>query len=100
MSLEQTRHVFGCARVLIGAHGGAMYNLHFAPKTATIIEYIGVHSDGHITSKIGHTMIWTLAQNTGQTFYRVYEKPLSSQLDIEVNIHKLLQLLHRIDKLH
>ena len=96
-NLSETRRFFAKTRILIGVHGGAFYNLHFAPNTATIVEYIGANFDGRLPLTIGHTMIWTLTQNTGQTFYRVYEKPLNKELDIQINITKLETLLNRIE---
>ena len=98
MHLNHSLHIFGRTRLMLGVHGGAMYNLHFAPQETVVVEYIGTAKDGSIPSDVAHTIIWRLAQNAGQTYYRVAETPLNSQLDINIDIATLVKLLDRIDR--
>jgi hypothetical protein len=41
-SFETVIDVFGNAEVILGAHGGAMYNVVFAPSGATVVEFVTI----------------------------------------------------------
>ena len=95
MNLHDSKTLFNKAKLIIGVHGGAMYNAIFAPEDTTIVEYLGVNENGEITG-LAQTIIWRLAQNCGQTFYRIREKPYNSLGDIYMNISKLETVLGKI----
>ena len=97
MNLARSRHVFSRTRLMIGVHGGAMYNLHFAPRQTVVVEYVGTQPDGSVPSGTAHTIIWRLAQNAGQTYYRVAETPINYRLDVNISIPQLVTLLDKID---
>ena len=98
MNLTYSKEIFSQTRLMLGVHGGAMYNLHFAPQQTVVVEYLGTKPDGSIPSRAAHTIIWRLAQNAGQTYYRVPATPVNKQLDININITTLLTLLDKVDQ--
>ena len=97
MSLQQSKDVFSRTRLILGVHGGAMYNLHFAPRDTIVVEYLATESDGFIPDGFAHSIIWRLAQNAGQTFYRIPELPLDEFLDLKIDLQKLIKVLDKVD---
>ena len=97
MNLTMSKKYFSRAKVVIGVHGGAMYNHIFAPKDATIVEYLGMPKSA-ITMRLSDTIIWRMSQNCDQRFYRVREEREISSGNIRVNISKLENLLNSIER--
>ena len=78
LTLSQSVETFGKARVIVGVHGGAFYNLNFAPPTTTIIEFGPLLPGG---SKLAQTIFWVMADLLGQPYWRVPYLSVNSKYD-------------------
>ena len=80
-SFESAFSLFQKAMIVIGAHGGAMYNAMFSSPKAKIVEIMPIGSDGLYPGQnssaavpsFAHMAIYTNAQLMGQPFYRYYQ---------------------------
>ena len=104
-TLEQTIQLFSQAKVIIGSHGGGLYNQFFAPKDATVIEIMPVRPNGLYpdqrsgteTPSFSHMAVWSNTLLIGQRFYRYYETTLSS--NFYLNLAKFENFLSNIPEL-
>ena len=100
-SLEQVRSVFGNAAIVIGIHGGAFYNMLFAPRDTSIIEIVPTLESGLTRpSGLSVTIFWELASAIGQNYWRILETPQSHLGDLHVDVPKLSRVLDKVDRLH
>jgi hypothetical protein len=91
-SFNSSVELFQKAKVVIGAHGGAMYNAMYASPDAKIIEIMPIKSDGFYSlqfsstdiPQFAHMAMYTNAQLMGQPFYRYYQVSSSSNMNIDV----------------
>ena len=101
-SIYSTKDLFRNARILLGVHGGALYNLMFCPKWTEIIEIMPTESNGDIVpaSMHAHTMVWKMSSMLGQRHWRFIATPENEFGDVKIDWNKLKFQLDIIDKLH
>lgn len=97
-SLNRSIQVFGKSIILIGVHGGAMYNLNFASSDCHIIEFLPMIEFGIPIERIAHTIIWHMSQLLGQTYWRIHQTADTFDGDINVPIDKLELVLNAADQ--
>jgi hypothetical protein len=96
-TLAATRQVFGAARIIIGVHGGALYNINFAPAHCAVVEVMPTYSDGSVPARLAHTIIWRMAHAIGQPYWRLPQTPTQGT-NVVLPIEKLSYILDRIDQ--
>ncbi len=95
-NLKQTQRIFGSARVVIGVHGGAFYNMFFASPNTTFVELMPTMPDGGLP-KLSHTIVWRTARSLGQRYWRISMTPQNSLNDVSVDVRllqKVLDIIH------
>ncbi len=98
-TLKQSIEIFGKSSILIGVHGGALYNLNFAPSGTHVVEILPMAGPGEPIGNIAHTIIWHMAQLLDQKFWRIHQKSESFFGDIDVDLIRLKKVLDKIDAL-
>ena len=98
LGLSQAVETFGKVRIIIGVHGGALYNMNFAPLTTTIIEFGPTLAGGKNINNLAHTIFWAMADLLGQPYWRVPFIGLSSGHDLMMNVTKLKAILDIVDR--
>lgn len=90
----ETVNLFRTASVIIGSHGGAMYNQMFSPSNASVIEimpiglnglYVG-QSSRYSMPPFAHLAIHTNSLMIGQKFFRYYQPTQLSGGNMVINI--------------
>ena len=101
-SLAQSIDLFGKAKIIIGVHGGAFYNMMYAPRGTHVIEIMPTGSDGEIPRGLAHGIIWKMAGLLGQPYWRIPIMPLAKSImtstNVQLNIAKLKGILDKVDK--
>ena len=98
-SLAQSIEIFGKAKIIIGVHGGAFYNIMYAPKGTHVIEIMPTTiSNGDIPHGRAHTIIWKMAGLLEQPYWRIPIMPLAKSNNVQLNIAKLKGILDKVDK--
>ena len=95
LNLDQARHLFGRAAILIGVHGGALYNLLYAPRTTHVIEIIPFTNEGLPLPGTAHQIFWFQGQLIGQQYWRMQLPPLNG--NVEVPLPRLRTILDKVD---
>ena len=96
-NLERSIQIFGKTSILIGVHGGAMYNLNFASSDAHIVEFLPMLEIGIPVERIAHSIVWHMSQLLGQTYWRIHQIAETDDGDMKVPIDKLGTALDKID---
>ena len=94
--LQRAFSVFGKARMIIGVHGGAFYNLNFSPRQTTIVEVMPVWGDEY--PKLAHSIVWRMADALGQQYWRINQQADDSFCNVKLDVNKLKLILDRIDE--
>eukprot|EP00729_Bicosta_minor_P020064 gene20064-26371_t len=76
-TFEEMRAIIGGASVVVGAHGGAMYNLLFADPSASVIEFVPDNSQGLNIFSLLSTMV-------GHNYIRCMEKKAGNGMQVDV----------------
>ncbi|XP_013391425.1 uncharacterized protein LOC106159646 [Lingula anatina] len=98
-NLTTSVSVFGRARVLIGVHGGALYNLNFASSDVSVVEILPSDGAGNpIPPGIAHSIFWSMCNMLNQSYWRIYNKAETRNGDVIVDLVKLDRVLDRIDQ--
>ena len=93
--------VFGKARLIIGVHGGAFYNMFLSPSQTHIVEIIPTHENGtFVPVNVAYNIVWKMANMLNQPYWRLSERPLSARGDVTVDLRKLQRVLDDVDKDH
>ncbi len=101
MDLKETMDLFRNTRILIGVHGGALYNVIFCPQDTEIVEIMPTNVSGSVVpDSLAHTIIWKMSSMLRQTYWRLSETPLNKLGDVNIDISKLTKVLNVIDKTH
>lgn len=97
--LNETVEFFGSARIVIGVHGGAFYNMNFCPKQTAFVEIMPTNftTGDPVPQGLAHTIIWKMAQLLQQPYWRLHERPLSNQGNVKIDLDKLARVLDIID---
>ena len=94
LNYQDTINLFFNASVVIGTHGGGMYNIIFCPKNTTVIEVMPTHEDGRM-AKVSDKIIWNQAVLLGQEYWRFPSVPASAKDDVVVDIDLILRIVQR-----
>ena len=98
-SLDDSIAMFSKAKIIIGVHGGAFYNMLFAPKGTHIVEILPTDEHGGFAPRtIAHTIVWQMSNLLEQPYWRISEKPLTARGNVQLSISKLKTILDQIDK--
>ncbi|XP_050411999.2 uncharacterized protein LOC126826912 [Patella vulgata] len=99
LKFNETVSLFQRTRIIIGVHGGAMYNILFSPRQTSVIEIMPTKNNGQIGPPwIAHGIIWVQAQVLGQSYWRLPMLPEGRKSDVRVDIGRLGALLNKVDK--
>ena len=92
--LSRAKALFSRAKLMVGVHGGAFYNMLFAPLNTTVIEIMPTLESGTVLpSYAAHSVFWKLALSMGHTYWRLVENPLTSEGNVSVNLTRLVGLI-------
>lgn len=103
-NLEQTIELFSKAKLIIGPHGGALYNQFYANTKTVVVEIMPVKSNGLYPDQssfkevpsFAHMSIWSNTQLIGQKFYRYYS--VTDTSNFKINITDFRQFLRKVNK--
>ena len=99
-NLAHSRNLFSHARMLIGVHGGAFYNMFFCPNGTEIVEVMPTEDNGRVVpEQLAHTIIWRMSLMLGQKYWRIAEPPVDLYGNVKVNVSRLSHTLHHIDSI-
>ena len=100
-SLKETMNLFKNTRILLGAHGGALYNILFCPQDTEIIEIMPTEENGNVVpNSLAHTIIWKMSSMLRQNYWRLPSQPQNKLGDIKPDLQKLEKVLNVIDNAH
>ncbi|KAK6168515.1 hypothetical protein SNE40_021030 [Patella caerulea] len=102
LNVIETVALFKNTKIIIGVHGGGIYNQIFAPSGTTIIEIMPTEKTGEVCKRSGqlsHQIFWNLAAMLGQKYWRLIEEP-KMNCDVKVDPKKLEKALNIIDEKH
>lgn len=97
-TLDQSIESFGKAKILIGVHGGGLYNMLFCPKNTTIVEIMPTYESGKMVAAADR-IFWMQSALLGHNYWRLLAKPYDSRGNVKVNITKLRNILYKIDSI-
>ena len=98
LDFQSTRRYFSKARIVIGVHGGALYNLNFAPSKCHIIEVMPTTNDGKLLQDFGHTIYWLMADAIGQHYWRLNTPPVNRISDVVLSLDQLSNVLDKVEQ--
>lgn len=101
--LNETILLFSKAKLIIGPHGGAMYNQFFSSTETYVVEIMPVKSNGLYPDQntrrekptFSHMSVWSNTQLIGQTFYRYYQ--VTKDTNFEVDLAKFSKFLDKVN---
>ncbi|CAD5119789.1 unnamed protein product [Dimorphilus gyrociliatus] len=96
-NLEEAIKVFSKTSIIIGTHGGALYNMNYASLDVAVIEYVPVTKTGYDIPALPHAIFWAISDLTGQKYWRVQAYPANHVNDMVIDIPKLTKMLDIID---
>ena len=97
LNLSASISLFGSTGVIIGVHGGGLYNINFCPSNTTVIEIMPTLPDG--TVRYGpHQIFWTQSILLGHDYWRIPTKPVNGNEDVKVNITQVENIIDRTRK--
>ncbi|ESO89409.1 hypothetical protein LOTGIDRAFT_165004 [Lottia gigantea] len=102
-TISESVDIFKNAKIVIGVHGGALYNILFAPSNTYVVEIMPIDKNGNVceaTGKLAHQTFWSLAAMLGQKYWMLVEEPRRENCNVKVDIEKLLKVLDKIDERH
>ena len=95
LNLKQAKFLYGRSAIIIGVHGGAMYNLLFAPQNTHIVEIMPFTKKGNPLPGTAHKIFWVQAQLVGQPYWRMHVPPVHGNVDVP--LAQLADLLDKVD---
>ena len=98
LTLMQAIQTFSKVRIFIGVHGGAFYNLNFAPLSTTIIEFVPTMANGVDVPILASTIFWAMSDLLQQPYWRVPFVSANSKHDLTMNVTKLRTILDVVDR--
>lgn len=96
-SLADCLEFFGSTGIIIGSHGGALYNMYFAPTDANVVEFAPVLPGGRDIKALPHAIFWASAHMIGQKYWRMPIVVANYVNDMVVDLSKLECILDKID---
>ena len=91
--IEKAMDIFANASIIIGSHGGAMYNLMWSPRRVKVVEIMSVQKSGMYNGQrafngrmlAAHLAIYTVCLMNGNEFFRYYEVGAPENFDVNVD---------------
>ena len=97
LNLNESVQLFSSAHLIVGIHGGAFYNIMFAPSTTNVIEIMPITNNGDVVPKsLAHNIVWKMSAMLGQNYARLMERASNRYGDLTINITRLNDLIDRI----
>ena len=96
-SLDESIAMFSQARIVIGVHGGAFYNINFSPSSTRVVEIMPLTDEQKYLEKLAVDIFWKISQFLGQHYFRIYHKQTGYYGDVSVDLEVLQIVLDRID---
>jgi hypothetical protein len=101
--ITQTIELFEKAVMVIGSHGGAMYNALWAGRSAKVVELIPISTNGAYPGQeslssmppFAHLAIYTNSFMNGQPFYRWFQ--ISNNINFHVDIEPFANWLSLVE---
>ena len=98
LPFSESVSLFGGAKLVIGVHGGAFYNILLARSKLHVVEIMPVTDKGDVVpSYLGHTIIWSIADMLNHTYWRLNATPQNKLGSVVVDIVKLANILDKVD---
>ncbi|KAJ8306836.1 hypothetical protein KUTeg_014920 [Tegillarca granosa] len=94
-SLNKSIEIFGKIKIIIGVHGGGLYNLMFCPKNTAVVEIMPTLPDGRMLAA-SDSIFWAQAYMLEQIYWRLITTPKDSRGNVIVDIKKLNDILDKI----
>jgi hypothetical protein len=90
--LDETIDLFATAKLIVGSHGGSLYNQFFAPRSAKVLEIMPVQKDGRYFGQgsvddeppFSHLAVWSNTLLIGQSFWRYYQLAGEAHYSVDV----------------
>jgi hypothetical protein len=86
LKLEEIQSVFSQAKFVFAIHGGGNYNMIWAPKDCTLIEFVPTEATDsllHLVLSFGQTYLpYALPHNKGDAYFKVSASDLESILQV------------------
>ena len=80
-SFDETLKLFQDAKMIIGGHGGGLYNIMFAPVSTRVIEIMPKsYFHGHSASNI----FWALSSMVGQDYWRINADMVGANFNVDI----------------
>lgn len=97
-NLTESIALFQRVCIIIGVHGGGLYNLLFAKEDANIIELMPTDGKGNSVPRgLAHTIIWQMSGFLGQPYWRIPIVPVDKNGNLEINLNELNRILDITD---
>ena len=99
-NLSKSQELFRQARLVLGVHGGAFYNINYSPVETIVAEYVPLDENNIAFEHGSSQIVWSMTSMIGQRFYRLAEKPSQGiNTNLQINLEKLKTLLDEVDKI-
>jgi len=86
LTLEEIQNAFSQAKFVFAIHGGGNYNMIWAPKDCTLIEFVPTEATDslfHLVLSFGQTYLpYALPHNKGDAYFKVSASDLESILHV------------------
>jgi hypothetical protein len=80
-SFDEALKLFQDAKIIIGGHGGGLYNIMFAPVSTRVIEIMPKsYFHGHTASNI----FWALSSMVGQDYWRINADMVGANFNVDI----------------
>ena len=90
LTLNKSVELFSSARLIIGVHGGAFYNIMFASPGTNIIEIMPVTHNGDVVpDNLAYNIVWKMSSMLGLNYWRLMERAMDRYGNLNVNITRL-----------
>jgi len=94
MEFHELQRAFSCAKFVFAVHGGANYNMIWAPSDATLIEFIPTQSTDsliHLTLSCGQNYVpYALQHDKGDMYFNVSTEDIDTITDYLDSAHQNL----------
>ena len=98
LSFHESLELFSQASVVIGCHGGGLYNIHFSPPDTDVIEFMPVTLLDAPPNGLAHTIFWRVSMALGHRYWRLHARSLDTRNNIYIPLDSLKEVLNQINK--
>ena len=94
LNLKETIELFGTATVIIGTHGGGLYNINFCSSNTTVIEIMPTYNNGSVVAA-SHRIFWLQSLLLEHQYWRIPAHPVNSKGDVNVDVTQIIDIIER-----